>query len=73
VLKNASKDPDGCASLTSSRIDILEFKGDPSSLEKVGSLVQLLGFLAMGLHTNALHSFPRMECGTTYLGNGACE
>jgi protein farnesyltransferase/geranylgeranyltransferase type-1 subunit alpha len=41
VLKNTNKDPDGCASLTSARIDILEFKGDSSSLEKVGTLVAI--------------------------------
>ena len=34
-LEKAGKEPDGCSSLTSARIDILEFKGDASSLEKV--------------------------------------
>lgn len=35
VVSKAGKDPDGCASLASARIDILEYKGDSKSLEKV--------------------------------------
>lgn len=35
VVEKAEKDPDACPNLVSARIDILEFKGDNSSLEKV--------------------------------------
>lgn len=34
VIESAGKDPNGCSSLTSARIDILEYKGDSASLEK---------------------------------------
>lgn len=34
-LEKKRKEPDGCSSLTSARIDILEFKGDSSSLAMV--------------------------------------
>lgn len=37
-LQKNGKEPDSCASLTSARIDILEFKGDASSLEKAMEL-----------------------------------
>ena len=43
VLEKEGKDPEGCASLTSARIDMLEFKGDSSSLEKVSFYVGILG------------------------------
>ena len=35
VIQKAGKDPDACCSLVSARIDILEFKGDAASAEKV--------------------------------------
>ena len=38
VIEKAGKDPNGCSSLTSARIDILEFKGDRASLEKAMEL-----------------------------------
>jgi Protein prenyltransferase alpha subunit repeat len=38
ILEKEGKDPDGCSSLTSARIDILDFKGDSSSLEKVSCI-----------------------------------
>jgi len=35
VIQKAGKDPDACSSLVSARIDVLEFKGDAASVEKV--------------------------------------
>ena len=42
VIEKAGKDPNGCASLTSARIDILEYKGDAASLEKAIELASAL-------------------------------
>ena len=42
VIEIAGKDPNGCASLTSARIDILEYKGDAASLEKAMELASAL-------------------------------